>query len=103
MWIEKARNDWATVQVLIKSEYYLNDIVCFHCQQYVEKLLKAYLTASEIEFPKTHDLRRLIQLADGLPDLLLLAEKADELTNYGVQSRYPDPFSSISKDSVDDA
>jgi len=32
-----------------------------------------------------------------------LYEDADELTNYGVQSRYPDPFSSTTQDDVDRA
>jgi len=67
LWLEKAQNDWAAVKVLAESECCLNDVVCFHCQQYVEKLLKAFLTADEIEFPKTHDLRRLIQLSGKLP------------------------------------
>lgn len=72
-WIEKARDDWATVEILMQSDYYPKDVVCFHCQQYVEKLLKAFLTAHEIEFPKTHDLRRLIQLSDQLPGIVLIA------------------------------
>jgi HEPN domain-containing protein len=99
-WMGKARDDWATVTILIQSEYCPNDIVCFHCQQYVEKLLKGFLTACEVEFPKTHDLRRLIQLCVNLPALSSLSEKADELTNYGVQSRYPDAFSSTTKKQV---
>jgi HEPN domain-containing protein len=103
LWLEKAQNDWSTVRILMDREAYLNDIVCFHCQQYVEKLLKGFLTACEIEFPKTHDLRRLIQLSPKMPQLSVLYEKADELTLYGVQSRYPDPFSSISKEQVEEA
>jgi len=30
--------------------------VCFHCQQLIEKLLKAYLVYKNIEFRKTHEL-----------------------------------------------
>lgn len=33
--------------------------VCFHCQQCVEKLLKAVLCEAGIAFPKTHDLEDL--------------------------------------------
>lgn len=66
------------------------EAVCFHCQQYVEKLLKAVLTRDGIEAPKTHDLRRLIQLAGtSIPELLLLVDAADALTIYSVQTRYP--------------
>ncbi len=103
LWFDKAQNDWATVKILMQNESYPHDIVCYHCQQYVEKLLKGLLTAYEIEFPKTHDLRRLIQLAQILPQLASLADRADELTNYAIQSRYPDPFVSISQEQVREA
>ena len=103
LWIEKAREDWTTVEILMKNEYYPKDVVCFHCQQYVEKLLKAYLTACNIEAPKTHDLRRLIQLSVDLPELSDLLESADELTEYGVQSRYPDLSHSIDQNQLEQA
>jgi len=32
-----------------------------------------------------------------------LCEKADELTEYGVQGRYPSPFSSITEEEVEEA
>jgi len=69
LWIEKAKEDWGTVEILRESEYCPKGVICFHCQQYAEKLLKALLTASGIEFPKTHDLRRLIQLCEKCPGL----------------------------------
>ena len=63
-WRAKARSDWTTVEILLGSERCPADTVCFHCQQLVEKLLKALLTRHGIEAPKTHDLRRLIRLAE---------------------------------------
>ena len=72
--------------------------MCFHCQQYVEKLLKALLTKNNIESPKTHDLRRLIQLALPFrPELSLLIDLSDELTIHGVETRYPCELKRISK------
>ncbi|MBN1506878.1 MAG: HEPN domain-containing protein [Sedimentisphaerales bacterium] len=38
-WLAKARNDWTTVEILLASGYAPAETVCFHCQQYVEKLL----------------------------------------------------------------
>jgi len=95
-WRAKALNDWTTVEILMKSEQCPAESVCFHCQQYVEKLLKALLTQEGVEAPKTHDLRRLIQLAHPfIPELFSLVEPSDILTVHSVQTRYPDEFYEI--------
>jgi HEPN domain-containing protein len=92
-WLAKADSDRSTIEILMASEQCPTEVVCFHCQQYVEKLLKAFLTLKGIETPKTHDLRRLIQLASPLePKLAELADASDDLTVHGVQSRYPGDF-----------
>ena len=41
----------------------LREIVGFHCQQTVEKYLKVLLTFYQVEFPKTHEIERLLALA----------------------------------------
>jgi HEPN domain-containing protein len=69
-WLAKAEMYWVSVEILSQSPRGPRQSVCFHCQQYVEKLLKAILTLHQIEAPRTHDLRRLIQLASPLaPEL----------------------------------
>jgi len=89
-WIQKARSDWRTVEILQAEEECPADSVCFHCQQYVEKLLKAMLTKNGVEVPKTHDIRRLAQMAERfVPALSDIIERADKLTIYGVETRYP--------------
>ena len=89
-WQAKARSDWTTVEILLNSQQCPAETVCFHCQQFVEKLLKAVLTAHSIEAPKTHDLRRLIQLAEPfVSELSQLADESDSLTIHGVETRYP--------------
>ena len=71
------------------------DTVCFHCQQFVEKLLKALLTCHRVEAPKTHDLRRLIQLAEPFaPELSRFSDASDVLTAHGLETRYPDDWPS---------
>jgi HEPN domain-containing protein len=62
-WLARARADWETVNVLIGNADSPHESIAFHCQQYVEKLLKAFLTMQGIEAPRTHDVRRLVQLA----------------------------------------
>jgi HEPN domain-containing protein len=90
-WLAKANEDWEAVQILSAHPNPPRSLVCFHCQQYVEKLLKALLTLNGIEAPRTHNLRRLIQLTERFaPRLALLIDFADALSAHGVQSRYPD-------------
>jgi len=97
-WLVKAQSDWDAVEILTASKRCPTDTVCFHCQQFVEKLLKALLTQNDIEAPKTHDLRRLIQLAQPFaPELSLLFDMSDELTIHGVETRYPGELRKIKK------
>jgi len=39
-WLVKAQSDWKSVVLLCGHKDCPRDSVCFHCQQYVEKLLK---------------------------------------------------------------
>ncbi|HUS73519.1 MAG TPA: HEPN domain-containing protein [Sedimentisphaerales bacterium] len=95
-WRAKARSDWTAVEILMASERCPAETVCFHCQQFVEKLLKAFLTSHGIETPKTHDLRRLIQLAEPFaPELSRLSDASDTLTIHGVETRYPGDWRQI--------
>ncbi len=66
------------------------EIIAFHCQQVVEKYLKALLARQQVEFPKTHDIRKLLALvAEVHPDLAESLDDADVLTPFGVEIRYP--------------
>jgi HEPN domain-containing protein len=92
-WRAKAESDWITIEILLDSDRCPSDTVCFHCQQFVEKLLKGLLTLHNIEAPRTHDLRRLIELSESyVPQLSSLKDHADILTEHSVQSRYPDEW-----------
>ena len=89
-WRTQAQSDWSTVEILLDSKQCPAEVVCFHCQQFAEKLLKGFLTLNNIEAPRTHDLRRLIQLAEPYAeDLSGLADLSDRLTVHGVETRYP--------------
>jgi len=89
-WLSKAEGDWETVQILAAHPVPPLNSLCFHCQQFAEKLLKAFLTLHGIEAPRTHNLRRLIQLAEShLPGISKLADASDRLTVHAVDTRYP--------------
>ena len=92
-WIEKAEADLEAAEYLapsVASSVRLREIVGFHCQQTVEKYLKVLLTFYQVEFPKTHEIERLLVLVRGAN-----REAADALTGakwlgpFGVDIRYP--------------
>lgn len=102
-WMAKAQSDWTAVTILAMNVECPRDVVCFHCQQYVEKLVKALLTLHGIEAPKTHDLRRLTQLTVSFaPELGGIADLADQLSYHGVETRYPDDWREIGIDEMNE-
>jgi HEPN domain-containing protein len=94
-WRLKAASDLKNVALLMKSgEPDLpNDTICFHCQQAVEKFLKAFLVYHDTEFPYTHNLKDLVDLAATIdPEIARFREKVEQLTPYAVEIRYPGDF-----------
>ena len=66
------------------------EIIAFHCQQAVEKYLKALLVRHQIEFPKTHDIAKLLdRVATVNANMAESLRDADVLTPFGVDVRYP--------------
>jgi HEPN domain-containing protein len=61
-WIEKAEHDLMSAQRLLEIEPMILDNACFHCQQAVEKCLKAFL----ISFIYYHNAQTLILLLQQL-------------------------------------
>jgi HEPN domain-containing protein len=89
-WLTRANDDVRTAEALVVlSEPHLRSAL-FHCQQSVEKSLKAFLAWKDRPFPKTHDLRRLRDWCIELDSTLdtTLAEVA-RLTDYAWKFRYP--------------
>lgn len=64
-------------------------IVCFHAQQCAEKYMKAMLVLELIDFPKTHDLEKLMTLLPGAARPKLTTQEQKTLTEYATVSRYP--------------
>ncbi len=94
-WVIKAINDYKTAEKLINlpENEIITDTLCFHCQQFVEKLLKAYLILHNKEFKKVHDMEYLVKLCTDISkDFEWLNEAAKILSIYSVEIRYPDGF-----------
>jgi HEPN domain-containing protein len=89
-WLNAAESDFQAYKILASSDKPPTMEVCFHCQQYVEKLLKAVLTFNKLEIPKTHDLKSLaIATVQYIPEMKPLVDSVAELTIYGIRIRYP--------------
>jgi len=88
-WIEKAEEDFEVAKRLKRAKKLLYNSVCFHCQQYAEKYIKAFLEEEGQYVPKSHDLVALITLSPSLKELLKKKEELEKLTGYAVAFRYP--------------
>ena len=98
-WLDKARKDLATGEILLREEFEDYENAGFHAQQGAEKFIKAFLVRHQIQFPKSHDiavLRQLVARVD--PRLAEKLAAADALTPYGVEFRYPGDLPSVSRD-----
>jgi len=89
-WLHKAQSDLNIAQVAIDLQPPESAMVCFHCQQAIEKTLKAYLSHRDVDFEWTHALKYLLDLCAG-QDISFeqFLESAVPLTKYAVAFRYP--------------
>ena len=102
-WVRQAEHDLENAKKNLDIEAYYVCLIL--CQQGVEKILKAlYIKERQEEPPRTHSLRKLIELTD-LPDdaLKLVAE----LDSYYLVLRYPDvgdivPYENVDKEDAED-
>lgn len=54
-WLIKAQHDLGSARRLMEGDEPYLDTAVYHCQQAVEKALKAFLTYHDVSFEKTHD------------------------------------------------
>ncbi len=90
-WLRKAEGDLRVSEHMlgVKQEDYF--AVAFHAQQAAEKFLKAFLVRHQIPFPKTHNIKQLLELAEQAdPSLKVELASAGMLTPFGVEFRYPE-------------
>lgn len=89
-WLQAADDDYQYAKVgFDHTTLYAN--VCFSCQQSFEKYLKAFLITHKVNFPKSHDLTRLVRSCGKIDSAFnQLHQAAQLLTPYAVSARYPD-------------
>ena len=90
-WLRKAQSDLVALNASLDAGSF--DAACFHAQQSAEKYLKAYLVASGIGFPFTHNLAKLVELCAAVdPSFKALLPTVEPLTPYAVEMRYDAEF-----------
>ena len=103
-WIIKGDHDLGTAKVTyIHIPEYL-DTVVFHCQQAVEKYLKAYQLFLEMPIKKTHDLVYLIDvISQKDKSYVSLFDFVSELESYAVEVRYPNEIIYLTSEKIEKA
>lgn len=88
-WVIKADEDFDFASSIIESSSYYSQI-CFHYHQSVEKYLKSFIIAHELEFQKIHDLIELFNICKTRElSLSQLQENCDFLNGFYIDTRYP--------------
>jgi len=88
-WIFLAEKDLNAAEILIKEEHPLTNIIAFHCQQTIEKYLKAILLENDMPLIKTHDLINLNGMVKEIKDLGIDENKLIPINEVYVEARYP--------------
>ena len=89
-WLDFARKDISSAKYLLNMRPTPLEIICYHCEQAAEKVLKGFLIHHDLEPPRTHDLKLLCKTCADLDKTFDdISQSCVNLTAYGVQSRYP--------------
>jgi HEPN domain-containing protein len=103
-WIEKGDHDLGTAEVTYLFIPKFRDTTAFHCQQSVEKYLKAYLIFLEIPFKRVHSLNYLLSLINEKIEIEEnIFEIASNLEDYAVEIRYPDTTIELCSEDIENA
>ena len=90
-WIEKADHDIGTAELIMQYIPEYRDTISFHCQQAVEKYLKAYLIFIDLEVVRSHNLILLLDMISQKQNISdELYDQATILQQFAVDVRYPE-------------
>lgn len=89
-WMKFAEDDLKTAMILWETDSKLYRIICYHSQQYVEKILKGIIEAHHQIPPKIHDVNalanRCFELGVNFP---LSKKEVYFLSSVYIDTRYP--------------
>ena len=97
-WMSHADSDLRLARLAAGDTSIRREQICFHAQQAAEKAIKAVLLSREIEFPLTHDLEELLEIAENTGmQLPKDVREAGLLSPYAVETRYPGSWGEITE------
>ena len=90
-WINFASNDLKAAKLILDNNDEILNLALFHCQQCLEKIIKAVLENYNLRIPKVHSLEKLYA---ELPDEFKKSVEIDEefinlIDDIYISSRYP--------------
>jgi HEPN domain-containing protein len=88
-WNQKAEHDLMSAQRLLEIEPMILDNACFHCQQAIEKYLKAFLIFHGLDIERTHNIIFLLSQCANFDPVFASIDPLN-INAYAVQGRYPD-------------
>ena len=90
-WLDKGNNDLRSAEYLSTMNHPTPDeLICFLCQQSSEKYLKGFLFLNDIEPPKIHNLKELMEMCKKInSSFSVLLPQLNILMDYSVLPRYP--------------
>jgi HEPN domain-containing protein len=88
-WLNKAEHDLLSAQRLLEIEPMILDNACFHCQQAIEKCLKAFLIYHGRDIERTHNIIFLLSECATFDPIFATVDPLN-INAYAVQGRYPD-------------
>ncbi|MDP2984876.1 MAG: HEPN domain-containing protein [Candidatus Latescibacter sp.] len=89
--LRTAERDLKTVEVLLQHPDAPISSICFHAQQYLEKVIKAVLVSNAVIFRRTHNLEKLADLlAQKDIEPPLHKDLLKRLNPFAVTTRYED-------------
>lgn len=103
-WINKGDHDLGTAIITYQHIPEYVDTITFHCQQAIEKYLKAYLIFHSTTFKFSHDLVYLLDIiVQKDPEMDTYYDELSKLQGYAVEIRYPNEIIFLSKEVVEKA
>ena len=90
MWFDFGDADLESAEHLLTMHRLRLEIICYHCQQAVEKYLKGFLYYHGILPPKIHELDKLCHMcAEVDVRFEAIYDECEALSDYSIQPRYP--------------
>lgn len=97
-WYRYAEEDLHTAQQLMVQPEHVPRHPAWLAQQAAEKALKAVLIREQIQFPRTHNLKKLHNLIPSDWRVSEVQADFDQLSQFAVESRYPENVPSVTEE-----